>query len=72
MKKFELKTMQEISAEQQANLIAGSGSSCSCSCGSCSCSCSSESPSGSVDSATHDIQDSGRHDVSDSTQGRRK
>lgn len=65
MKDFKLKTMQEISAEQQANLIAGSGSSCSCSCGSCSCSCSSESPSGSVKEATKDIQDSGRHTVKD-------
>lgn len=72
MKTFELKTMHEISSEQQASLIAGVGSSCSCTCGTCSCSCSAESPSGSVDSATSDIQYSGRYTVSDSTQGSRK
>ncbi len=61
--------MLEISAEQQANLIAGAGSSCSCSCGTCSCSCSSDSPSGTVDSATSDITESVRYTAKDSKKG---
>lgn len=66
MKEFKLKSMQEISAEQQANLMAGSNaSSCSCSCGTCSCSCSAESPSGTVKDATSNIQHSARFVAND-------
>lgn len=65
MKKFNLKSIYEISAEEQANLIAGAGKECSCSCGSCSCSCSSQAPSGTVKDSTDDIQDGARFVAND-------
>lgn len=57
MKQFQLKTLIELTSEEQQHIVAGSSASdCgTCTCGDCAtCSCSSSSTSASVDGAKQD------------------
>lgn len=55
MKQFQLKTLTELTSEEQQNLVAGSGDCGTCTCGDCpTCSCSSDSTSNSVEGAKQD------------------
>lgn len=58
MTEFKLKTASELSADEQANLLAGeSAAGCSCgNCtGTCTCSCNDTQPSSSLNSKTSSI-----------------
>ena len=58
MKKFQLKTLTELTSEEQQHIVAGfTASDCgTCSCGCASCSCSSDSTDASVDGAKQDAK----------------
>lgn len=72
MTEFKLKTASELSADEQANLLAGE-SSMGCSCGSCTatctCNCSDSHPSSSISKEsskiTKDLANSARYTRAD-------